>query len=33
MIVYTNRGLGMIRPHLRFNARPELTIFILESPR
>ena len=31
MFQYTNRGLGMIKPWLRFNARPELTIFILEA--
>lgn len=33
MIQYTNRGLGMIKPWLRFNARPELTMLILESAR
>jgi predicted MPP superfamily phosphohydrolase len=33
MTVYTNRGLGMTQPHVRFGARPELTIFILEAPR
>jgi predicted MPP superfamily phosphohydrolase len=31
MIQYTNRGLGMIKPWVRFNARPEITILILES--
>ncbi|MBZ0296924.1 MAG: metallophosphoesterase [Anaerolineae bacterium] len=31
MVQYTNRGLGMISPFLRFNARPEITVFILES--
>lgn len=30
MVQYTNRGLGMIAPFLRFNARPEITVFILE---
>ncbi len=29
MIQYTNRGLGMIRPAIRFNCRPEITIFTL----
>lgn len=29
MIQYTNRGLGMIPPRLRFNCRPEVTIFTL----
>ena len=28
--VYTNRGLGMIRPWLRFNCRPELTLLELQ---
>jgi uncharacterized protein len=32
MVQYTNRGLGMIKPYLRFNARPELTVVILEKP-
>ena len=27
MFQYTNRGLGMIRPTLRFNCRPEITLF------
>jgi len=27
MFQYTNRGLGMIRPSVRFNCRPEITIF------
>ena len=30
MPVYTNRGLGMIRPWLRFNCRPELTLLELQ---
>lgn len=29
MIHYTNRGLGMITPYLRFNARPEITLLTL----
>lgn len=33
MQLYTNRGLGMVRPHLRFNTRPEVTVLILESAR
>lgn len=32
MIVYTNRGLGMLPPHLRFDCRPEITVFTLLSP-
>lgn len=27
MLQYTNRGLGMISPHVRFGCRPELTVF------
>jgi predicted MPP superfamily phosphohydrolase len=30
MFQYTNRGLGMIRPTMRFNCRPEITIFTFE---
>jgi predicted MPP superfamily phosphohydrolase len=33
MIHYTNRGVGMVPPHVRFNSRPELTIFTLSSPK
>jgi predicted MPP superfamily phosphohydrolase len=33
MIQYTNRGLGMIRPYVRLNARPEITVFILETAK
>lgn len=29
--VYTNRGLGVTRPPLRFNCRPEITLFTLHS--
>lgn len=32
MEVYTNRGLGMFPPHLRFRCRPEITVFTLRSP-
>ena len=29
MIQYTNRGVGMIPPAVRFNSRPEITVFAL----
>lgn len=29
MIQYTNRGLGMVRPLVRFGSRPEITVFTL----
>ncbi|MBW4555204.1 MAG: metallophosphoesterase [Trichormus sp. ATA11-4-KO1] len=32
MLLYTNRGLGMTGIHLRFFARPEITVFTLVSP-
>jgi uncharacterized protein len=32
MIQYTNRGIGMIAPTVRFNCRPEITVFSLRSP-
>jgi predicted MPP superfamily phosphohydrolase len=32
MFQYTNRGLGVVSPRVRFNCRPEITIFTLESP-
>jgi uncharacterized protein len=31
MIQYTNRGVGTILPAIRFNCRPEITIFTLTS--
>ncbi len=31
MIQYTNRGLGTILPALRFNCRPEITVFTLQA--
>lgn len=31
MAQYTNRGLGMLRPHVRFNCRPEITVFTLQA--
>jgi hypothetical protein len=33
MYQYTNRGLGTASPHVRFNCRPELTIFTLQPER
>ncbi|MBI5670976.1 MAG: metallophosphoesterase [Chloroflexi bacterium] len=32
MIQYTNRGLGTVRPAVRFNCRPEITVFTLRAP-
>lgn len=32
MWLYTNRGVGMIEPAVRFNCRPEITVFTLISP-
>ncbi len=31
MLQYTNRGVGMLRPAVRFNCRPEITIFVLNE--
>lgn len=31
MIQYTNRGVGMVRPRVRFNCRPEITLFTLQA--
>ena len=31
MIQYTNRGVGMARLPVRFNCRPEITVFTLEA--
>lgn len=31
MIQYTNRGVGMVLPAIRFNCRPEITVFTLNS--
>lgn len=31
MYQYTNRGVGMIPPYVRFNCRPEITVFTLEA--
>lgn len=33
MVLYTNRGVGMIPPRVRFNCRPEITLFTLLSPK
>jgi predicted MPP superfamily phosphohydrolase len=33
MLQYTNRGVGMIDPPVRFNCPPEVTLFILERPQ
>ena len=32
MLLYTNRGLGLLKPHLRFNCRPEIAILTLLAP-
>jgi hypothetical protein len=32
MLQYTNRGVGMIKPYVRFNCRPEITVFTLRTP-
>ncbi len=32
MLLYTNRGLGMMKVHLRFNCRPEITLLTLLAP-
>jgi len=29
MIQYTNRGVGMIAPHVRYNCRPEISLFTI----
>ena len=31
MIQYTNRGVGMVKPRVRFNCRPEITVFTLKA--
>ncbi len=31
MALYTNRGVGMVAPHVRFNCRPEITHFTLTA--
>jgi predicted MPP superfamily phosphohydrolase len=33
MLQYTNRGLGMVAPAVRFNCRPEITVFTLTPAR
>jgi uncharacterized protein len=32
MLLYTNRGLGTVAPHVRFHCRPEITVFTLRAP-
>ncbi|MCC7452308.1 MAG: metallophosphoesterase [Anaerolineae bacterium] len=32
MALYVNRGLGMIRPYVRLNCSPEVTLITLKSP-
>jgi predicted MPP superfamily phosphohydrolase len=32
MLQYTNRGVGMVSPPVRFNCRPEITLFTLQAP-
>jgi uncharacterized protein len=31
MLQYTNRGVGMVNPYVRFNCRPEITLFTLRA--
>ena len=31
MVQYTNRGVGMIYPYVRFNCPPEITLFVLDG--
>ncbi|MGD0612066.1 MAG: metallophosphoesterase [Anaerolineales bacterium] len=31
MLLYTNRGVGMVDPFIRFNCRPEITVFTLQA--
>jgi uncharacterized protein len=31
MLQYTNRGVGMVAPYVRFNCRPEITVFTLRA--
>jgi uncharacterized protein len=31
MVQYTNRGIGMGKPKFRFNCRPEITVFVLQT--
>jgi uncharacterized protein len=33
MLQYTNRGLGVMYAQVRFNCRPEITVFTLRSPK
>jgi len=31
MVQYTNRGIGMVSPRVRFHCRPEITVFVLQT--
>lgn len=31
MMVYTNRGVGMVQPYVRYNCAPEITVFTLKG--
>jgi len=33
MVHYTNRGVGMVSPHVRFNCRPEISVFSIFPSR
>ncbi|MGF1601921.1 MAG: metallophosphoesterase [Thermosynechococcaceae cyanobacterium] len=33
LIQYTNRGIGMVNPRVRFGSRPEITVFKLSAPQ
>jgi uncharacterized protein len=33
MIQYTNRGIGMVSPRVRFNCRPEIAVFVLQAAK
>lgn len=33
MMLYTNRGVGAVKPRVRFNSRPEITVFSLTGKR
>jgi uncharacterized protein len=33
LVQYTSRGVGMAKPHVRFNCRPEVTVVTLHSPK
>jgi predicted MPP superfamily phosphohydrolase len=33
MVHYTNRGVGMVSPHVRFDCRPEISVFTIFPPK